>query len=146
MTGLRIHVLALILAALAASTLFAQGQIDVMTPAETGGEIKAGALSLRVRLVKADAPPPAIDVFFRRGLYWKRVGPLGKVKPGEWTPPKDCAEFFKGEGSSDFVVVEFTVGQSGPPRDGGSPDRAQTSTACNPAGRGHSPDGCPPSA
>lgn len=108
MTGLRIHVLALILAALAASTLFAQGQIDVMTPAETGGEIKAGALSLRVRLVKADAPPPAIDVFFRRGLYWKRVGPLGKVKPGEWTPPKDCAEFFKGEGSSDFVVVEFT--------------------------------------
>jgi len=89
MIRLRIQAFALILAALAASALFAQVQIDVMTPDETGGGIKPGALSLRVRLVKADAPPAAVEVSFRRGLYWKRVGPLGKVKLGEWTPPKD---------------------------------------------------------
>lgn len=80
--------------------------------AEDGGQtpgepIKLTALTLRVRMVKADNPPASIDVGFRRGLYWRSAGSLGKVKVGEWTPPFDCNGFFKGQGASDFVVVEF---------------------------------------
>ena len=105
--NLNVPTLALVLSVLLSPALFAQGQIDIMTPAEAGGDVKAGALSLRVRVIKADDPPPAIDVAFRRGLYWKQAGPLGKVKLNEWTPPKDCNDFFKGQGASDFVVVEF---------------------------------------
>ncbi len=104
----RFGVSALTLLFLLPAALFAQGQIDLMTPAEVGAAtLKPGALALRVRLLKADAPPPVIDVAFRRGLYWKQAGTLGKVKLGEWTLPKDCNDFFSGQGASDFVVIEF---------------------------------------
>jgi hypothetical protein len=84
-----------------------QGQVDRLTKAETTlGAIPAD-LSLRVRLVKAATAPDTIGVGFRRGLYWKRAGDLGNVRVGEWTPWKDCQEFFTDKGACDFVIVEF---------------------------------------